>query len=64
MDLAVALAGGVRFGVERLVAVGRAWDGGAVEGLAPLADGWALYTAVEESFGVVSSGWTVRDGGG
>ena len=60
--LDVALAGGVSFGVMLLVAVGLAWDGGAVEGLVLLAVGRARGTAVEESFGVLAGGWTARAG--
>ena len=41
MDLAMALAGGVGFGLKSLAAVGWTRGSVAVEGLAPLADGWA-----------------------
>ena len=63
-DLDVALAGGFSFGVKLLAAVGRAWDGGAVEGLVLRALGWALGTVVEGSFGMVARGQTGRAAGG
>ena len=60
--LDVVLAGGVSFGVELLVAVRLAWDGGAIEGLVPLAVGREWGTAVKESLGVLAGGWTGQAG--
>ena len=61
-DLDKALAGGVSFGVELLAAMRLALDGGALEGLVPLAVGREWGTAVKESLGVLAGGWTGQAG--